>query len=484
MEFPLDINRRTKIIATLGPATDNLDVLSGLIKVGVDVVRINCSHGSLDDLAKTVQDVRKASKKSNQEVAILFDLQGPKIRIAKFKDKIVRLEKNQKFILDSNHNPDLGDEKIVGLEYKPLPNEVKIDDVLLLDDGKIVLKVLEIKNTKINCLVLEGGFLSNNKGLNKFGGGLAALSLTDQDKEHIKLAAKLDIDYLAISFPKNSSDIKEALKICEDNNFKVDIIAKIERKEALDNLDDIIKISSGVMVARGDLGVEIGDAELPGWQKHIINRARALDKFVITATQMMETMITNSIPTRAEVFDVANAVLDGTDAVMLSAETATGHDPIKVVMAMSSICLGAEKQLDKMPNINGRVHNDFTRCDEAVAFAAIYVANHMNIKAIIVLTETGATALWMSRAKTSIPIYALSRHVKTRKRVKLYKGVYPLDFDVTKLERSEVNKLSASFLVEKNVVKNNDYIIIVRGDFLGISGGANTLKVLKVGEIV
>lgn len=484
MEFPLDINRKTKIIVTLGPATDSVEVLAGLIKVGVDVVRINCSHGNTEDLAKKVEQVRKVSNKLNQEVAILFDLQGPKIRIAKFKDKIVRLGKNQKFTLDANYDPNLGDDKVVGLEYKSLPNEVVVDDILLLDDGKIVLKIIEIKDTKIICNVLEAGFLSNNKGLNKFGGGLAAMSLTAQDKEHIKLAAKLDIDYLAISFPKSASDINDALNICKENNFKVDIIAKIERKEALDNLDDIIKISSGVMVARGDLGVEIGDAELPGWQKHIINRARALDKFVITATQMMETMITNSIPTRAEVFDVANAVLDGTDAVMLSAETATGHDPIKVVMAMSSICLGAEKQLDKMPNINGRVHSEFTRCDEAVAFAAIYIANHMSIKAIIVLTETGATALWMSRAKTSIPIYALSRHEKTRKRVKLYKGVYPLDFDVTKLKRSEVNKLSASFLVEKNVVKNNDYIIIVRGDFLGISGGANTLKVLKVGEIV
>ena len=480
MDIDLNLKRRTKIVVTLGPATDDLQILERLLKAGVDLVRINCSHGTEQDLIAKVQNVKKASKKINKEVAILFDLQGPKIRIARFKDKIILLEKGNKFILDADHDIENGDSSVVGLDYKSLPNEVKVKDILLLDDGRVVLKILEIKKSKIYCEVIEGGYLSNNKGLNKFGGGLSAKCITEQDIKHIHLAAKLNIDYLAISFPKTAQDIQDALDICNKLDFKVDIIAKIERQEALDNLDEIIKISNAVMVARGDLGVEIGDAELPGWQKHIINRATAF----ITATQMMESMITNSIPTRAEVFDVANAVLDGTDAVMLSAETAIGHDPVKVVEAMVSICLGAEKQLDKMPNLNDRVNAEFTQCDEAIAFSAIYIANHMNIKAIIVLTETGATALWMSRSKTSIPIYALSRHEKTRKKVRLYKGVYSLGFDVTKLDRAEVNIKAVDKLVKKQVIKDKDYIIITRGDFLGVSGGANTLKVLCVGEIV
>lgn len=325
--------RRTKIVVTLGPSLDDLNILQKVIDLGADVFRCNFSHGAREDHKRRIETIRELTKKAGKEVAIFADLQGPKIRIARFKNGKVVLQIGADFLLDAELDTDAGDETKVGIDYKTLPQDVVTGDTLMVDDGRIVLSVQSIDGSKINCKVVVGGELSNNKGINRQGGGLSAEALTDKDKEDLKYAAKLDVDYFAISFPRSAEDIEYAKSLIKAAGSDAGVIAKIERAEAVPVIDEIINASEAVMVARGDLGVEIGDAELPAVQKHIIQRARSLNKPVITATQMMETMVHNVIPTRAEVFDVANAVLDNTDAVMLSAETATGDHPHKVVAA-------------------------------------------------------------------------------------------------------------------------------------------------------
>lgn len=475
--------RRTKIVATLGPATDSEIILEKILIAGVDAVRLNFSHGTVQDQQKRVELVRKISKKIQKEVAILADLQGPKIRIAKFKDKQIQLQEGAVFCLDANLDKAAGDEHCVGIDYKELPNDVKAGDTLLLDDGRLVFKVKEVKNQKIMCEVIVGGILSNNKGINRLGGGLSACALTEKDKEDLITAIKIEVDFIAISFPRSAADVNEARQLIAAAGGKQGIISKIERTEAVHAIDEIINASEGIMVARGDLGVEIGDAELPRVQKQIIQRTRALDKIVITATQMMESMIENSIPTRAEVFDVANAVIDGTDAVMLSAETATGKHPDKVVEAMARICLGAEKQ--KSTQISGhRMECHFRRADEAIAMATMYTANHLNISGILALTESGSTPLWMSRIRSGIPIFALCRSETVRRKMKLYRGVYPLSFDFTTINRHEINRTAVETVTQLGYIKNGELVILTKGDQLGVVGGANAMKILEVGKVV
>ncbi len=475
--------RRTKIVATLGPSTDTETMIEKIITEGVDVVRLNFSHGTVADQQSRVEMVRKICKKLNTEVAILADLQGPKIRIACFKDKKIQLKEGTEFCLDANLAKDLGNQNSVGIDYDELPDDVKQGDILLLDDGRLVFKVKNVIDRKIICEVIVGGFLSNNKGINRLGGGLSAKALTDKDKEDLITAVKLNVDYIAISFPRSAKDIEEAKKLIAAAGGTQEVIAKIERAEAVMALDEIINASSGAMVARGDLGVEIGDAELPRVQKEIIHRCRSLDKIVITATQMMESMIENSIPTRAEVFDVANAVIDGTDAVMLSAETATGKHPEKVVAAMARICLGAEKQ--KSTQISGhRVECRFKRADEAIAMATMYTANHLNISGILALTESGSTPLWMSRIRSGIPIFALCRFDKVRRKMKLFRGVYPLPFDVTKIDRHQINYTAIEMVATLGFIKTGELVILTKGDQMGVVGGANAMKILEVGKVV
>ncbi len=471
--------RRTKIIATLGPSTDDSVMLKRIIEAGVDLVRLNFSHGKAEDHAKRLHQAREAAASLDKEIAVMADLQGPKIRIARFKNKQICLHEGDTFTLDASLADDVGDEQQVGIDYKELPHDLHVNDILLLDDGRLVFKVKELIGNKIICDVQVGGVLSNNKGINRLGGGLSAKALTDKDREDLKTAVSLGVDYVAISFPRSAADINEARELLNKENSKAGIVAKIERAEAVHALDEIIKASDAVMVARGDLGVEIGDAELPAVQKHIIQRARTLDKAVITATQMMESMIHNAIPTRAEVFDVANAVIDGTDAVMLSAETATGEHPAKVVEAMARICLGAERQ--KRTQISGhRVECHFTRVDEAIAMAAMYTANHLNIKAIIALTESGSTPLWMSRIRSGIPIYGLSRNIDTQRRMTLYRGVYPVNFNVTSYPFDQVNKMAITELKKHHIVETGDWVIITRGDLIGVHGKTNEMKIIQV----
>jgi len=471
--------RRTKIVATLGPATDDPTVLADMVRAGVDVVRLNFSHGAVADHERRIELVREAARQAGRYVGVLGDLQGPKIRIDRFVAGKIQLTDGAEFTLDASLAVDAGTEHSVGIAYKKLPTDVFAGDVLLLNDGQISLRVVGIEGPRIRTRVLVGGELGNNKGINRQGGGLSAGALTDKDREDIVTAARLKVDYLGISFPRDAADMDEARGLMRQAGGHALLVAKIERAEAIKNLAAVVKASDGVMVARGDLGVEMGFAELAGLQKLIIQETRHQNKVVIMATQMMESMITATIPTRAEVSDVANAVMDGTDAVMLSAETASGRHPAKVVEAMAQIVVGAEKYEVEHTRARQRQSGFFAHTDEAIAAAVMYTANHLQVKAIVALTESGSTALWMSRVRSDIPIYAFTRHELTRRRVTLYRGVYPIAYDVE--DRGEAVYFSIfRLLLGQKLVLENDHIILTKGELSGISGGTNSMQILRV----
>lgn len=477
------ILKRTKIVATLGPASDSIEMLKKMIAGGLNVVRLNFSHSSAEDHIKRAERVRLAAKEMGQTIGIMADLQGPKIRISRFKDGKVFLEEGAEFTLDASLAVNDGDQHQVGIDYKELPDDVKANDVLLLDDGRVVLVVKQVDGPKIICRVTVGGDLSNNKGINRQGGGLSAAALTDKDKKDLKTAVSINADYIAISFVRNAEDILGAKELIASAGGNAGVIAKIERIEAVEpeTLDAIIEATDGIMVARGDLGVEIGDAQVPAVQKRMIQRAVILNKPVITATQMMETMIHNAIPTRAEVSDVANAVLDNSDAVMLSAESATGDHPDLVVSTMARICTAVEQ--DPMTKSSTyRVECFFDRVDEAVSMATMYTANHMNIKAIVALTESGSTPLWMSRIRSGIPIFGLSRHTTTLGQMALFRDVQPLYFDVTKLKGTKIKSAAITELEKHGFVKAGDLVILTRGPKEGVHGGTNSMTIVEVGK--
>lgn len=476
------MHRRTKIIATLGPATDGEEMVAALIDAGVDLVRLNFSHGSIGDHKKRVDLVRRISAEKNYSVGILGDLQGAKIRIAAFKEGKVMLQPGDTFKLDGNLDLYAGTQEVVGFAYKDLLKDVSPNDTLLIDDGRIILDIDSIEGSVITTTVAVGGEVSSCKGINRKGGGLSAAALTEKDFEDIKHAAHLDIDYLAVSFLKNAEDITHARKLLKKAGSDAGIVAKIERAEALEVIDDILESAEAIMIARGDLGVEIGDANVPGVQKWLIEKARDTYCVVITATQMMESMNHSPIPTRAEVSDVANAVLDGTDAVMLSSETAIGKYPIETVKAMSRICRASEKQ--ELELHSKPVDSRFGRVDQAIAMAAMYLANHLDVAAIATLTESGSTALWMSRISSDIPIYALTRHIKTRQRVTLYKGVFPAHIDFLGKSHAEVNRAALDVLQACKEVEKDDLVILTKGDLMGVDGGTNAMKVLRVGSLI
>lgn len=475
--------RRTKIVATLGPATESEEQLTKLIEAGVNVVRLNFSHGDADDHRIRAERIRTIAARLGRSVAILGDLQGPKIRIGRFQNGKIHLPDGADFILDAELPIDAGDETQVGLAYKNLPNDCKVGDVLLLDDGRLSLQVKAIEGSRIVTTTLDGGELSNNKGINLAGGGLSADALTDKDKQDIKLAASLGVDFLAVSFVRSADDVELARKLMNEAGGSAAILSKIERAEVVADhklLEEVIRASDAVMVARGDLGVEVGDAELIGAQKHMINEARRLNRPVITATQMMESMIHNTQPTRAEVFDVANAVLDGTDAVMLSGETATGKRPHEVVKAMARICVGAEKN----PSLITHSTCDKSlagETDAAIARAAMNAANFLEgVKAIVCLTKTGATPLWMSRINTSLPIFALTRYKGTERRVALYRGVESVAFDSGSKYGPEVNDRAIAELKERGLLEPGDRIILTKGEAGEVEGGTNTMQVVTI----
>jgi pyruvate kinase len=471
--------RRTKIVATLGPACDPPAEMEQVIVNGLDVARVNFSHGRREHHRSRVEMVRELAARHDRHVAILVDLQGPKIRIERFKDGPTTLADGDEFTLDTGLAPDAGDRHRVGVTYKNLARDVKAGDTLLLDDGNLTMRVESVQDGKIACRVTNGGVLSNNKGLNRQGGGISAEALTDKDLEDIRFAVELDADFIAVSFVRDGAEIEQARELVRKAGGHGHIIAKIERAEAIDNVDEIILASDGVMVARGDLGIEIGDAELVGMQKRIIRRARGQNRVVITATQMMQSMVESPMPTRAEVMDVANAVLDGTDAVMLSGETAVGKHPAKVIEAMDRICRGAERQRVTMIS-NHRMDAEFETIEEAIAMASMYVANHFDVKAIVAMTESGMTAKLMSRISSGIPIVAMSRVTGTLRRVTLYRGVYPVYFDNTDLGTRESEEHMLSVLRRLELVVENDNVAVTMGDVAGVAGGTNTMKVVRV----
>jgi pyruvate kinase len=472
--------RHTKIVATLGPATDDLNVLTALVRAGADLVRINFSHGKAEDHARRVRLVRDAADAAGRYVGILGDLSGPKIRIERFTAGPVTLNDGDAFTLDTAHDPEAGTAEVVGVSYKALPRDVAPGDTLLLNDGLIALEVTAVEGTRVVTRVALGGELGNNKGLNKQGGGLSAGALTDKDRQDIRTAAELGVDYLAVSFVRGPEDVLEAKQLLKAAGGDGRIVSKIERSEAIHELDRIVHASDAVMVARGDLGVEVGYAELTGLQKRIIRLARARNRPVITATQMMESMIVNPVPTRAEVSDVANAVMDGTDAVMLSAETAVGKYPVKVVKAMAQVIEGAEKWHMTYRRDRTRLDGHFTHTDEAIAAAVMFTANHLDVKAIVALTESGSTPLWMSRIRTDIPIYAFTRQERTRRRVTLYRGVYPIAFDVTHTDPETLYHTIFELLLDKQIAADGDLIILTTGELSGVTGGTNAMKILRV----
>ncbi|EFE23376.1 pyruvate kinase [Edwardsiella tarda ATCC 23685] len=474
--------RRTKIVTTLGPATDRDNNLEKIISAGANVVRLNFSHGSAEDHQLRANKVREIAAKLGRHVAILGDLQGPKIRVSTFKEGKVFLNVGDKFLLDATLDKGEGDKEKVGIDYKRLPEDVVPGDILLLDDGRVQLKVLSVQENKVFTEVTVGGPLSNNKGINKLGGGLSADALTEKDKADILTAAQIGVDYLAVSFPRCGEDLNYARRLARDAGCEAKIVAKVERAETVaseEAMDDIILAADVVMVARGDLGVEIGDPELVGIQKALIRRARKLNRVVITATQMMESMITNPMPTRAEVMDVANAVLDGTDAVMLSAETAAGQYPAETVAAMARVCLGAEK----IPSINISKHRldaQFDNTEEAVAMSAMYAANHLKgVAAIIAMTESGRTALMMSRISSGLPIFAMSRHERTLNLTALYRGVTPVHFD-SQCDGIAAAQAAANLLRDKGFLVSGDLVIVTQGDQMGTIGSTNTCRTLRV----
>lgn len=476
--------KATKIVATLGPASDSVEVIVALIEAGADVFRLNFSHGAPEDHKSRAERVREAAKRVGREVAIMGDLQGPKIRVGKFEGGKAFLEQGAAFVLDASldNKAPISNAQSASLDYKELPRDVRAGDTLLLADGLIQLKVSKVEGAKVHTIVELGGELSNNKGINKLGGGLTAPALTAKDLADIRTAVEIDCDYLAVSFPKSAADMQTAYTVLHASGGKAKLIAKIERAEAIipETLDEIIDASDGIMVARGDLAVEVGNAAVPALQKRMIKRARDKNKLAITATQMMESMITAPVPTRAEVSDVANAVLDGTDAVMLSAESATGKYPVETVKAMTAIASAAERsqvyELDR-----DFINQQFVRVDQAIAMAALFTAFHLNAKAIAALSQSGSTALWMSRHDSGVPIYALTPEVSAARRAALYRGVRPIlvPFDS---DRDSAMLAAEQALRNVNVVNNGDAIVITCGEPMGKSGGTNALKVVQVGE--
>ena len=474
-------SRATKIVATLGPASSDPVLLEKMILAGVNVVRLNFSHGRAEDHIKLAALVREVSQRAGREVAIMADLQGPKIRVGKFAEGKVHLLAGEKFVLDASRS-EPGDIKGVGLDYKELPRDVKAGDVLLLNDGLIVLIVETVLGEQVHTRVKLGGDLSNNKGINKQGGGLTAPALTAKDMDDIKTAMSFQADYVAVSFPKNATDMEMARQLCNvaaaQYRHRPGLIAKIERAEAIPNLEEILRVSDAIMVARGDLAIEVGNAAVPALQKRMIKMARACDKLVITATQMMESMIVNPVPTRAEVSDVANAVLDGTDAVMLSAETAAGKYPLETIEEMAKICQEAEKAEYKEleADFTGKT---FTRIDQSIAMGTLFTAHHLGAKAIVALTDSGSTPLWMSRHDIRVPIYALTPRLDTQRKMALYRNVRPLLMD-TSIDRDTALEQAEGHLLRRNIVQSGDVYVITCGEPMGAPGGTNMLKICRV----
>ncbi len=479
--LPATALRHTRIVATLGPATDPPDVLEAILRAGVDVVRLNFSHGDPSEQVARGAAVRELAARLGREVGILADLPGPKIRIETFAEGRVNLRAGHRFDLVARTDAPPGDASQVGVSYLELTGDVSAGDVLLLDDGLMQLRVESVEGERIVTTVLNDGVLSDRKGLNKQGGGLSLGAITERDRELIAVAAGMDVDFIAISFCRNAEDMHEARRIARAHGSKAALVAKIERTEAIAHLADIIDASEVVMVARGDLGVEVGDAELPGLQKKIIRETVARNKVVITATQMLQSMVDSPMPTRAEVLDVANAVIDGTDAVMLSQESAAGHWPVRAVETMARICTTAERQFVADTDFE-KAERELERADQAIAMATMFLCEHIGIRAVVAMTESGGTARYLSRFRSSVPIYAFSHHPGARRRMALMRDVFPMDYDSRGQSAREAARGGIELLVEAGWLVPGDRVVFTSGEHMQTRGATNTLRLLQVGE--
>ncbi len=477
----MEQRRNTRIVATLGPATDAPGVLEGILRAGVDVVRLNFSHGDPSGQIARAEAVRKIAVELEREIGILVDLPGPKIRIETFAEGKVSLRAGQRFDLVARHDVGLGNSAQVGVSYRELPADVAPGDVLLLDDGMVQLRVEAVEGERIINTVLNDGVLSNRKGLNKQGGGLSLGAITERDRELIAIAAGMDADFIAVSFCRNADDMHEARHVARAHGSQAAVVAKIERAEAIENLAEIIEASDIVMVARGDLGVETGDAELPGLQKKIIREAVAREKVVITATQMLQSMVDSPMPTRAEVLDVANAVIDGTDAVMLSQETAAGQWPVRAVETMARICAGAERQFVFDTDFE-KARRGLERADHAIAMATMFLCEHIGIRAVVAMTESGGTARYLSRFRSAVPIYAFSHHEAARRKMALMRDVFPMSYDSRGQTPRAAARGSIHLLVKAGLLNPGDRVIFTSGEHMQTRGATNTLRLLEVGE--
>ncbi|WP_343183872.1 pyruvate kinase [Buchnera aphidicola (Ceratovacuna keduensis)] len=472
--------KKTKIIATMGPSTNNIKILEKMIINGVNVFRLNFSHGNKTDHLKKIKMIFYLRNKLNYNIGILGDLQGPKIRISKFKNNKIFLKKNNIFILDYRLKNKYGNEHHVGINYKNLYKDLSNGDILLLDDGKIYLKVKYIKIKKIVTKVIIGGILLNNKGINKLGGGLSAKSITNKDKKDIIFSSKINLDYLAVSFPKSYKDINIVRNLINSYGRDIKIVAKIERAEVVNNsyiMNKIIKASDAVMVARGDLGVEISESKIALAQKKIVINSIKLNKIIIIATQMMESMINNPFPTRAEVMDVSNSILDGTDAVMLSAETASGKYPAETVLCMSKICIEVEKFFN---NKKFKIYSNKKKSiNQIISSSAVYISNSIkSVSAIVNIYKSKKKSLIFSRIFSKNLIFYFSHNKNILNYFTLCKGIMPIYLKKI-INKKNIEKKVIVFLLKNKFIKKNDLIVFFKKNN-NINILNNFIKILKV----
>ena len=475
----IDLKRRTKIVATIGPATQTEEIIIDLIKAGVTTFRLNFSHGDHKDHEERIKTIRKVSKKLNIDVGILQDLQGPKIRLGRFVDGPVKIKKGDKFTLTSNEVKCT--KSIANVTYSKLAQEVSAGKRILLDDGKIemIVEKVDINNNLLECKVTVGGVLSNNKGVNFPDVQLSVKALTDKDKEDLEFGLTSGVDWIALSFVRNPSDINEIKNLINKHGYSIPVVAKIEKFEAIDQIDSILPLCDGVMVARGDLGVEMPAEEVPLLQKDLIRKANTLGIPIITATQMLDSMASNPRPTRAEVSDVANAILDGTDAVMLSNETAVGDYPVEAVETMATIARRIERDYP-LKSIESHLPSTIPN---AISAAVSNIARQLDAGAIIPLTKSGSTARNVSKFRPPTPILATTTERSVARRLQLVWGVTPL---LVKSEDRTAKTFSIAMQIaqEMEVLKQGDLVVQTAGTLTGISGSTDLIKVGVVRKVV
>lgn len=475
--------KRTKIVCTLGPASETEEILTNLIKSGLNVARQNFSHGNHQEHKQRMEIVKEVSAKLDNPVAIMLDTKGPEIRTKDFEEGKVDLKEYQEFTITTREI--LGNENICAITYKELPKDITVGDSILIDDGLVELKVEEVVNdTDIRCKVVNGGEVKNKKGVNVPGVKINLPAITEKDKKDIEFGIENDIDYIAASFIRKSSDVIEIRKILEENNAEdIEIISKIENHEGVENIDKIIEVSDGIMVARGDLGVEIPAEDVPLVQKMIIKKCNLAGKPVITATQMLDSMIRNPRPTRAEVTDVANAILDGTDAIMLSGETAAGKYPEEAVETMANIAEKTEGSLDYSDIFTSKSHMKNITVTNAISHATCSTAQDLGAQAIITATSSGYTARAVSKFRPKAPIIATTTNEKVMRKLSLVWGVNSI-FSKETSSTDDVIEASVNKSLEKGLINNGDLVVITAGVPVGVAGSTNLIKVHTVGDVI